>query len=97
MTGDDTVVLASTFVVLLVPFALFAAAFAVVVAIVVGGAVSFAGGSVLAVRVPMFITVFTAAVSVLGCVLSRHFFFWLRFPCPGPGMLSVRDRKKVES
>jgi len=28
---------------------------------------------------------------------SRHFFFWLCFPCPGPGMLSVKDRKKVES
>ena len=86
LTGDDTVVLASTFVVLLVSFVLFAAAFAVVVAIVVGGAVSFAGGSVLAVRVPMFITVFTAAISVLECALSCHFFFWPRLPCPGPGI-----------
>ena len=89
MTGDDTAVLASTFVVLLVSFALFAAVFAVVVAIVVGGAVSFASGSVLAVRVPMFITLFTAAISVLGCALLRHFFFWPRLPCPGPGILSV--------
>ena len=28
---------------------------------------------------------------------SRHFFFWLRFPCPRPGMLSVKDRKKLRA
>ena len=86
LTGDNTAVLASTFVVLLVSFALFVAVFAVVVAIVVGGAISFAGRSVLAVRVPMFVTVFMAAISILGCALSRHFFFWPRLPCPGPGI-----------
>ena len=89
LTGDNMAILASTFVMLLVSFALFAAVFAVVVAIVVGGAVSFASGSVLTVRVPMFITLFTAAISVLGRALSRHFFFWPHLPCPGPGILNV--------
>ena len=96
LTGDNMAILALTFVVLLASFALFAAAFAVVVAIVVGGAVSFAGGSILAVRVPMFIMVFTAAISVLGCTLSRHFFFWPHLPCPGPGMLSRETEKKTK-
>ena len=96
LTGDDMAILASTFVVLLVSFALFAAVFAVVVAIVVGEAISFVGRSVLAVRVPMFITVFMAVISILGCTLSHHFCFWPHLPCPGPGMLGSETEKKTK-
>jgi hypothetical protein len=37
------------------------------------------------------ITALTAAIfaSNFGA-LSRHFFFWERLPCPGPGMLSTK-------
>jgi hypothetical protein len=40
------------------------------------------------------ITAFTAAILAFKLnVFSRHFFFWERLPCPGPGILSVRYEK----
>jgi hypothetical protein len=41
-------------------------------------------------------TVFTAAIFAfkLGA-FSRHFFFWPRLPCPGPGMLAVETGVKT--
>jgi hypothetical protein len=37
------------------------------------------------------ITAFTAAIFAFDLdAFSRHFFLWLRLPCPGPGMLGVR-------
>ena len=41
------------------------------------------------------IMAFTAAMLVFILdVFSRHFFLWLRLPCPGPGMLSIGLRGK---
>ena len=39
------------------------------------------------------ITEFTAIMfAFILDALSRHFFFWPRLPCPGPGMLSVKTK-----
>jgi hypothetical protein len=41
------------------------------------------------------ITALTAAIFAFNfSALSRHFFFWLRLPCPGPGMLGVKTERK---
>ena len=64
---------------------------AVVAIIVVCGAVSFANRPVLAVRVSVFNTVFTATMFAFKLnAFSCHFFFWECFLCPGPGMLSTK-------
>ena len=43
------------------------------------------------------VTVLTAAVFSFNLgALSRHFFFWARLPCPGPGMLGVRIEQRAE-
>ena len=69
-----------------------------VVATALGGSVAkvavFAFGAVVFGAV---ITALTAAVfSFKLGALSRHFFFWLRFPCPGPGMLGIRAEQRTE-
>ena len=57
---------------------------------VVDGAISFASGSVFAVRASVFITEFIAAMFAFRLnAFSRRFFFWECFPCPGPGILNV--------
>jgi hypothetical protein len=67
----------------------------VVAIIVVCGAISFANRPVLAVRVSVFNTAFTAAIFAFKLnAFSRPFFFGARFPCPGPGILNVGDNKK---
>jgi len=41
------------------------------------------------------ITAFMAAIFAFKLsAFSRHFFLWARFPCPGPGILSVGAEKK---
>ena len=43
------------------------------------------------------ITALTAVVlSFKLHTLSRHFFFWVHLPCPGPGMLGVRTEQRAE-
>ena len=69
-----------------------AVAVAVFAVVVVCGAVSFANGSVLAVRVSVFITAFTAIMFAFKLnAFSRRFFFWECFPCPGPGIAEYRN------
>ena len=51
-----------------------------------GVAVLVVGADVLSAT----IMVLTAVVlSFKLCTLSRHFFFWVHLPCPGPGMLGM--------
>lgn len=58
---------------------------------VVDGAVVALGAAAL----DAIVTAFTAVIFTLMLdAFSRHFFFWARFPCPGPGILSVVDNKK---
>ena len=56
-------------------------------------AVSFAGGSVLAIRVSVFNTAFMAAMFAfkLNAKFSHCFFFWECFPCPGPGIAEYKN------
>ena len=52
--------------------------------------------AVVAFRVVVLDAVNTAFMAVMFVfmldALSRHFFFWPRLPCPGPGMLSVKTK-----
>jgi ABC-type Fe3+-siderophore transport system permease subunit len=83
-------------VVYILPFSavLFAGATVVVASLNGNGA----DGAVLAFRgvvLDAVITAFTAVILAFELdAFSRHFFFWERFPCPDPGILSVRDNKK---
>ena len=58
---------------------------------IVNGAVVALGAIVL----DAVITAFTAAIFMFKLnTFLRHFFFRACFPCPGPGILNVRDNKK---
>ena len=50
------------------------------------GVAIFAGG---ADALDAVITAFMAAIFAFRCVFSRHFFFWARLPCPGPGIAEL--------
>jgi hypothetical protein len=96
---DDAAVAVSICVVLLASFASTVSVVVVgsvaVYKLLSGAVITTLGGNVARVAVFAFaaivldavITVFTAAIFALGCAFSHHFFFWLRLPCPGPGML----------
>jgi hypothetical protein len=99
-TGDDAAVLmhiASLPLQGVLIGAVSAIAVAVFAVVVVCGAISFAEGSVLVVRVSVFIMAFTAAMFAFKLnAFSRRFFFWECFPCPGPGIAEYRKLRENE-
>ena len=72
------------------------------VSVLAGGMVlpgSLGDVAVVAVGADVLGTVITALTAVVLSfklrALSRHFFFWVRLPCPGPGMLGVRTEQRA--
>jgi hypothetical protein len=66
----------------------------------ISGMVSSVGSvAVLAFRAEVLDAVVTALAAAMFAfksnVFSREFFFWLRLPCPGPGMLGIGTEKKA--
>ena len=88
-------------VAVLVSFASGAAASAVVACVAGGSAAPMSlsndvvGVAVVAVGADVLGAVITALTAVVLSfrlsALSRHFFFWLRLPCPGPGIAEWKN------